>query len=377
MRRRLLLLALAAAVLLPAQTRLTVRQLVEMVESSLRLKHQDKKIADFLSKVQLTERLTESAVEDLQGQGAGPRTLEALHQLKEQSRGLGAAQPVKAAPKPQIPPPSRAEQERVLEQARQYARGYVHNLPDFICLQVTRRYYDPTGLEFWRKNDEIATRLAYVEGREEYKVLTVNNQYADIPVERLGGATSSGEFGSMLKMIFDPESQAEFHWERWGTMRGRRAHVYRYRISQPRSQWTVHHYAGGTIRPAVRGLVYVDGDTSMILTLTLEAENMPPGFPLQEASTHLHFDFTRIGDEDEFLLPLRARIRMREGKFLVDNRIDFRRYRKFSAEAVITFDTDLPDLLPDEVPETSEVDPPSKSGSPVEADVATPIDPKQ
>jgi len=39
-------------------------------------------------------------------------------------------------------------------------------------------------------------------------------------------------------------------------------------------------------------------------------------------------------------------MRMREGKFLVRNNVEFRNYRKFGAEATITFD--VPDELSSE-----------------------------
>jgi hypothetical protein len=59
----------------------------------------------------------------------------------------------------------------------------------------------------------------------------------------------------------------------------------------------------------------------------------------------LDYDFTDISG-NEFLLPLRAEVRMREGKMLVKNQVEFRNYRKFGAETIITFET--PEPLPDE-----------------------------
>jgi hypothetical protein len=93
----------------------------------------------------------------------------------------------------------------------------------------------------------------------------------------------------------------------------------------------------------------VDRDTNTVLRITLTAEDIPPSFPITEASTVLDYDFTRISDQD-YLLPLRAVVRMRSGKFLTRNTVEFRLYRKFSAEATITFDTPPP-LPEDQVQE--------------------------
>ena len=46
--------------------------------------------------------------------------------------------------------------------------------------------------------------------------------------------------------------------------------------------------------------------------------------------------------------PLKAVIRMRQGHFQTKNEVEFRLYRKFTAEASITFDYDTPAPLPEE-----------------------------
>ncbi|MCX6624049.1 MAG: hypothetical protein NTY38_23900 [Acidobacteria bacterium] len=59
----------------------------------------------------------------------------------------------------------------------------------------------------------------------------------------------------------------------------------------------------------------------------------------------LDYEFQKISGID-FVLPLRAVMRMREGKYLMKNEAEFRLYRKFGAEASIKFDT--PEPLPDD-----------------------------
>jgi hypothetical protein len=340
------LLLLVAVGLLPGQTTVTVAQLEQFVRSSVELRHPDKSVAEYLKKLKLSERLEERTIIELQAAGAGPRTVEALRALEEASRKLPPAKAVKPVPEPAaIPPPSRAEQERILKEVQQYALNYVRRLPDFICTQVTRRYVDPTGLEFWQQQDTITARLTYFEQKEEYKLLLVNGVLTDRPYESLGGATSTGEFGSLMREIFEPETEAAFRWERWATLRGRRVHVFSYRVAQPRSKWRVSYERTQEITPAYQGLIYVDGDTLTVMRITLEAAEIPPAFPIQQASTVLDYDYTNIGGR-EYVLPLRAVVRMRKGKFLTKNEVEFRLYRKFEAEAIITFDT--PEPLPEE-----------------------------
>jgi hypothetical protein len=345
MRVKAALLLLGACLWLPAQAGMTVDQLVTFIRSSIRLKHDDKQVASYLARVKLSQRLEDRIIEELQGEGAGPRTLQALRDLRDASTGLPAPPAPAQKPKPvPIPPPGAEAQRRIIEQAREYALSYVKGLPDFICTQVTRRYFDPTGLEFWKQDDIITARLSYFDQKEEYKVVLVNNRVTNVGYDSLGGATSTGEFGSMLRELFEPRTQARFEWQRWATLRGRRAHVFAYSVAQERSNWQVSYQKTTQVTPAYRGLVYVDRDTLSVLRITLEAI-LPPSFPLQQASTVLDYDFAEISGH-QYMLPLKAEVRMRENKFLLKNDVEFRLYRKFAAEASITFDT--PDPLPQE-----------------------------
>jgi len=151
MRVRFALLLLGLCFWLPAQTKVTVDKLVGMIRSSIQLKHSDKEVANYVRKLALSQRLDDRTIEELQGLGAGPKTVEALNALRDASKDLPAPPPVVVAPETPapapFPPPSPAEQRRVIDQAREFALGYTKNLPNYICTQVTRRYVDPSGLE--------------------------------------------------------------------------------------------------------------------------------------------------------------------------------------------------------------------------------------
>src|SRR5277367_6772573 len=106
MKARWLGLLLLAAVTLSAQRAMTVAQLVTFVGSQIKLKGDDRTTADFLlHKVKLTEKLEDRAIEELQGQGAGPKTVQALRKLSADSAALRAAPPPEAPPAPPPPPP--------------------------------------------------------------------------------------------------------------------------------------------------------------------------------------------------------------------------------------------------------------------------------
>src|SRR6185312_8684325 len=226
---------------------LTVEKVVEFVTSSVTQKLQDKDVAAYLTNVKLTQRLAPRTIEELQSKGAGPKTVAALNRLAEASATLQAPAPKVEAAKPKpLPTPPLEEQKRVIEAARDYALNYSKTLPDFICLQVTRRYLDQhyrRGTEgSWSMSDQLAEKLSYFDQHEKYEPISQNgNSLYGKPTEAVGGALSRGDFGTMLREIFDPASHAEFHWERWGNLQGHAFYVYTYAIDLPHSKETLSY----------------------------------------------------------------------------------------------------------------------------------------
>jgi hypothetical protein len=274
-----------------------------------------------------------------------------LRALRDQSRALAEAKPRAPEVKPTpIPPPSAEEQAKILAEVRERALNYTRTLPDFICTQVTRRYVDPNGLEFWQLVDTLTARLSYFEQKEDYKLIMVNNQVTSQSYQQLGGATSTGEFGSMLREVFEPGTKARFDWDHWATLRKRRALVFAYRVLQPNSQWSIDYERRDRIIAGYRGLIYIDRDTRQVLRVTLEAEDIPPAFPVQQAKTVLDYDYADISGR-QFLLPLKAEVRMRASRFLTRNDVEFRLYRKFSAESELKFDETPPPLSEEQTKE--------------------------
>src|SRR5262249_50274614 len=156
---------------------------------------------NFVKSVRLTTKLIVGVVEDLQGLGAGKLTVAALRQQILDSQSLAVAAPPPPPPVYVPPaPPTETEKKEVLVAATHWALDYTKGLPNFICTQVTTRHVDTSGNETaWRIADTIQEQLSYVDGKENYKVMLVNNQAVTNKThESLGGATSSGEFGSML-----------------------------------------------------------------------------------------------------------------------------------------------------------------------------------
>jgi hypothetical protein len=341
-----------ALVLASAQSRRTVEELVGYIRTAIEKKYKDPEVAATLQTMRLSNRLNEETVVELQRMGAGPKTVAALRRLSEASASLPAAAPPVVKSEPSTPPPpSPADVKAILAEVRENSLNYTRNLPNYLCTQVTRRRVDP-GTGSWHDSDRIIEQLSFFEQKETYRVKMVNDSMVtdNRQHEQLGGAVSSGEFGSILRAVFAPETETEFTWERWGGLRGHWQYVFAFHTAQP--MYTITHDASKrTVHARTRGLIFADRDTKMVMRLHLETDGIPADFPIQNVTLDQDYDFADIAGQ-QYMLPLHSDVKSREGRYQSWNEVTYLAYHKYGAEATITFDsTDLPpDKLKEEKP---------------------------
>jgi hypothetical protein len=352
--------ALLLCVVAAAQTQpLNLDQLMKFLTSSIQMKMSDADIGKYLSKIKLSEKLDDNAIDKLLATGIGQKTLAALKVLRDQSESLSKAKPVVAAMETrkvaELPPPPDARQQAdIIEEVREYALNYTKNLPDFLCTQVVKRYQAASpGSRYserqgqtepsWTQVDMLTLRLSFFEQKEEYKLTMVGSRMATQDYKNVGGATSTGEFGSLLRGIFERGTHAHFEWARWARVRGHVVMAFHYSVEQQNSQWGIEYEKKDHIVPAYSGEVFMETDSPhMVLRATLEADNLPATFPVKMAATILDYDYTDLSGHP-FLLPSKSETQMSADGILTRNDTEFRIYRKYSADSGITYDiTDPP-----------------------------------
>ncbi len=363
-------------------------QLVQFVRSEIALHHatNDKQVAAYIKKIQLTEKLTDKTILDLEAQGAGPKTVQALQELRDRTASLKppshdatyspATAPdntLSAGPptasltsKPVFPPPNSERQQQILDAMKQYAMSYTQNLPNFMCVQVTRRYIDPNGSDHFRSLGTVLAKLSYVSGKENYSVYSVNDRLTEDSTTmesagKGGGAISVGEFGSMMEQIFEPRSEAQFGWDHWSSINGRRMAVFNFFIDSGHSSYSITYGSGPgdeqRIITAYKGLVYADENTGEIARIKFIAVDIPKSFPVNEATEIVDYDQVDIGGQP-FICPLMAQLFMRAGRESSKNQIEFRNYKKFGTESIVTYDMKTPLPPREEQPATAATQPP-------------------
>jgi len=287
------------------------------------------------------------------------------------------------------------EQSGTLSDARRQALDYSKWLPDLICTEVIRRDTDWGSTGQWTFVDTLTAQVTYFERKEGYKLIAHNQHSANQRLENLSGAISKGEFGSMLRWIFDPDSEAAFEWKGTDKIRRMSTAVLAYRVAASHSRLELTALAD-SIFTGFHGLVYVDDKTKLILRLTAET-NGPEHFPIRGWSVSVDYDWTEINGH-RYLVPVRAETLMTEDSTATSpasapapngasapsvpcvscgsgqgpifrtpgtgagkqhpagsetryrNRIEFRDYRKFTTDSIVNFGPDPGSLPSDRAP---------------------------
>jgi hypothetical protein len=156
-------------------------------------------------------------------------------------------------------------------------------------------------------------------------------------MEESGGSWSTGEFGTVLVNLFTP-GVAEFKYKKDSRSGGVLAKVYDYNVVKANSSWSIKMEAQ-QYEPAYRGSVWIDPATSRVLRIEMEAYGFPPDFPTDHAETAIDYEYTRLGDAHQYILPVHSESLMcqRGTDNCSRNALDFRNYRKYEGSSTITF----------------------------------------
>jgi len=253
--------------------------------------------------------------------------------------------------------PSEKEAREVLAKAREATLAAVGDMPDFVVKQDIVRSAAYAGTSNFRNLDKLIVAVSYrSEGQEEYKVLSVNgvlqdNSTAKQTYAQVGGTSSTGEFVTVLALIFKPESETKFEIVDTDTIRSRRALVFDYSITleKAKQRITASGYISDSTIAGMKGRIWIDRENFRVLRVESQATEIPSDFPIQTANRTIDYDWVTISEE-KYLLPtvsdVRLTFRERRDVFETRNLIRFKNYQKYGTEIKI-LDEDI-----EEVPET-------------------------
>lgn len=247
---------------------------------------------------------------------------------------------ITSVPSETVQAPSSDEIQAIVADARKRAISYSNSLPNFICVEVTDRSIDPSGRGKWKHLDSIAELLRFHDNAESRQTLDVNGKPSTQSQDDLrgkNGATSWGEFGGVLKAVFQPAAKADFQWKETDAIGSETVQVVSYRVTRENSSWGLAGNDNWTLYPSFHGLLYIDSATRNIRRITLEADDLPRDFSIHSASIVVDYDYVAIGAHD-YLMPIRGTVGLQQGKReAVLNEIEFRNYRRYASNVKILY----------------------------------------
>jgi hypothetical protein len=312
----------------------TAEQLAARVRDALAGHRSDAEIAAEVRQAKLTDCLDDPVLEALEG--VGPLTTAAL----EAQRDASALLPVSNWRMPEAEaPPSAEEQARLIQQARTIALQYTANLPNFLCTETVRRTSGKTGKDA-KPRDTLVLDVSFTGKTDRYRLRTINGKQTTKSLYEVGGFRSSGDFGNLQKLVFDPASQARFEWSGVVLLGGRRARVFAFTIDAAHSGYGLDFQSfqkGARMIAELKGMAYLDAETNKLLRLRIEAVGMPAKWPVKRTVSTLDYGFADVGGQ-QYLLPRSSDLRLYLKDGTERNVMEFSDYRRFAGEATISFD---------------------------------------
>lgn len=235
----------------------------------------------------------------------------------------------------------------LIEKAQINALEYTSKLPNFLCEQLIRRYQSPTRRADWAMQDFVTVDVAYFEGREEYRNAKRNTKKVEWKSLKESGTFSEGEYGTTLQDVMHPATNANFRRRGMDSLGGTETEVYDFVVEKANSHWLLA-FGDQQTKPKYRGAIWIDKKDNMVRRVEMEAMELPGSFPVSMAETILEYGPARI-DNKTYILPVKSEnlACFRSNPGCARNELEFRNYRKFTAqstisttESTVSFDSD-------------------------------------
>jgi hypothetical protein len=401
MRNMLFLLALlAAAMPATAAKRMTVDELKQAILLAQTMHRPDDVVLQQLAEVKLTARLTGAQLAQMVAACPGPKSVQAIHAIADQSSFLDP--PADALPA--RPAPEQSVQKAIVARAIDYMLHAVASLPNFLATRVTEHYVDTLrGLEGQVSEargglflmNTYSAPIAFRDGREsDDPALLASAEFADRKSrskDAIGppaqsaelGMSSWGDFGPILAVVLLDSAHGKLDWARWETEDGKPVAVFQFAVDRAASHYQVNYCCEASsstvdyknssandrrlsvvaLKPAYHGRLEVDPDTGAVLRISVEAD-LRKEDPIQRASLMVEYARVQIG-AGKFLCPTRSvSITYSRTEFeshgtlestnrLQLNDVEFTGYHRFGSEATLIVDAD-PNSEKANHPETAE-----------------------
>jgi VWFA-related protein len=334
--RKFVLLLLLAGIALPAVAARNIT--VEQLEQVLAAAHgkADAKVAQQLSGLELTERLSAARLSRWEADLPGPESRRSLVLLADVAAFLDPP----AAEIPDTPAPDFAAQRRMIALTVDYASKTLHQLPNFFATRDTVRFEDtPQG--FRADTSEIPYQPLHPVGRSTDTVLYRDgNEVVDSRGAKgnknqpaIQGLITTGVFGPVLATVLVDAAQGKLAWSHWEQGAAGPLAVFRFAVPREKSHYEVEFCCvaadNGSYRvfqqfSGYHGEMAVDPANGAILRLTLEAD-LKPADKIVRSDILVEYGSVEIGGKT-YICPVKS-VSISDAPALGSNAFEVQRYR--------------------------------------------------
>jgi hypothetical protein len=313
-----------------AATSVTVDQLEQMLTS---LHNQrDEKIAEKLTGLELTERVTSARLAKWEADFTGKESRDALVGLSDAAAFLN----LPAADIPTIEMPDPATRKKILMQTIEYVKTTIHKVPPCSARRSTTHFedkpkdYESRVLHLSANgaggNGMTADTVGFGSIASGTKVLHVLDRSTLVSTYRDGleeahkgsgwkagpknlGLSTTGEFGPILTTVVGDAIRGQIRWGRWEQGAAGPIAVLLYSVPQEISHYALSVGAavgksGQPQAPTYHGEIAVDPATGNILRLTIETELKPP-HEVFDSSIELEYGPVSLGNAT-YICPIKG-----------------------------------------------------------------------
>ena len=232
--------------------------------------------------------------------------------------------------------PGGVTRDPLVERARQASERFFRQLPNFVCQQSTTRSFAGDDRK-WRNVDQVTAEVVYDRGHESYRDVKLNGRATGGSMMDLPGSRSTGEFGSTLRALFDPETEALFKFNSFAALRGFSTAIYDFAVSGDVSDWRISAGSQTIITPYA-GRIWIDRASGDVVRIEMRAVTIPASFPFRRVEATVDYGPVML-PSGRYFLPERAEnVSCNHPHACRRNMIEFRNYHKYIGESSISFD---------------------------------------
>lgn len=273
-------------------------------------RHQsDRKLADKLFDMELTERVSPARLARWETELAGPKSRQAMVELADASEFLH----LPPAEIPDIPAPDRVHQDALLTLTRNYVTQTIPKLPNFFATRIITRFSDkPEKIDSltlvnaqFQQMHLVGTSSDKVYFREGKEVVVAEN--GKPPAFSGRELATQGVFGVAMELVLSDVLPTGPSWDHWEGSSDGPVAIFRYAVHIEKSHYAVKVEDDPRPTPlpvAYHGEVAIDPVDGTIRRLTAVAE-LSESSPISKADVVVDYGPVEIGGTS-YICPVKS-----------------------------------------------------------------------